>query len=328
MIVLGIESTAHTIGVSLVSDEGILSNVNSVYIPPKGKGIHPREAAIHHSQEAPRVVKEAFSKANLSIKDVDAIAVALGPGLGPCLRVGATIARYLALRFSKPLVPVNHAIAHIEIARYLCNQEDPLIVYIAGGNTIISTFVEGRYRIFGETQDIAIGNAIDFLGRTIGVDYPELINVEKLALKGEKIIEMPIPVKGQDVSYSGLLSFVLKLLKEGHRIEDVCLSFIEHAYAALCESVERALAYTGKKSLVLTGGTARSIILKEKLKLAALEHGADFAVVPAEYAGDHGAMIAYTGLLAYKSNVKIPVEESYVKPMWRIDEVDIPWRSS
>jgi len=327
MYVLGIESTAHTFGASVVSEEGIKSNVNSVYIHPKGKGIHPREAAIHHSEEGPKVIKEALNKAGLKIEEIDAIAISLGPGLGPCLRVGATLARYLALKFSKPLVPVNHAIAHIEIARYTCNSEDPLIVYIAGGNTIISTFVDGRYRIFGETQDIALGNAIDFFGRMIGVDYPELINVEKLALSGKEIYELPLPVKGQDVSYSGLLTAALRLYKEGKRLEDVCLSFIEHAYAALCESVERALAYTGKKDLVLTGGTARSIILKEKLKLVAQEHNARFAVVPAEYAGDNGAMIAYTGLLAYSAGLKIKVEESFVKPMWRIDEVDIPWRS-
>jgi len=328
MNILGIESTAHTIGASVVNEEGIKSNINSVYIPPKGKGIHPREAAIHHSEEGPRVIKEALEKASIKINDIDAIAISLGPGLGPCLRTGATLARFLSLKFNKDLIPVNHAIAHIEIARYLCKKEDPLVVYIAGGNTIISTYVEGRYRIFGETQDIALGNAIDYFGRIIGVEYPELINVEKLAMKGEKILELPLPVKGQDVSYSGLLTAALKLIKEGYKIEDVCLSFIEHAYAALCESVERALAYTGKKSLVLTGGTARSLILKEKLNLVASEHNADFSVVPPEYAGDNGAMIAYTGYLAYKAGVKIKVEESFVKPFWRIDEVDIPWRSS
>ena len=327
MHVLGIESTAHTIGASVVSEEGIKSNVNSVYIHPKGKGIHPREAAIHHSEEGPKVIKESLIKAGISMMDVDAVAISLGPGLGPCLRVGATLARYLSLKFSKPLVPVNHAVAHIEIARYTCNSKDPLVVYIAGGNTIISTLVDGRYRVFGETQDIAIGNAIDFFGRVIGLDYPELIHGEKLALKGREIYELPLPVKGQDVSYSGLLTAALRLVKEGKRLEDVCLSFIEHAYATLCESVERALAYTGKKELVLTGGTARSLILKEKLRFVAKEHNASFAVVPPEYAGDNGAMIAYTGFLAFKSGITINVEESYVKPMWRIDEVDIPWHT-
>ena len=205
--------------------------------------------------------------------------------------------------------------------------EDPLFLYIAGGNTIITTFVDGRYRIFGETQDIAIGNAIDYFGRKIGVEYPELINVEKLAMKGSKLLDLPLSIKGQDVSYSGLVTAALSLLKKGYKLEDVCYSFIEHAYSMLCETVERAIAYTNKKSLILTGGTARSLILKEKLKLVAKEQNVNFYVVPSEYAGDNGAMIALTGLLAYSSGVKINVSESYVRPMWRIDEVDIPWLS-
>lgn len=327
MLLLGIESTAHTFGAGVVDESlKILSNVNSTYIPPKGKGIHPREAAIHHSENAGNVIKEALLKAKTSIKEVEAIAVTLGPGLGPCLRTGATIARFLSLQYGKALVPVNHAIAHLEIARYTCNEEDPLIVYIAGGNTIITTFVEGRYRIFGETQDIALGNAVDYFGRIIGVEYPELINVEKLAMKGEKILDLPLVVKGQDVSYSGLITASIKLLKEGNKVEDVALSFIEYAYSMFCETVERAIAYTNKESFVLTGGTSRSIILKEKLEKLAKGQNVRFKVVPSEYAGDNGAMIALTGMLAFKSKVSIDPIKSFVKPMWRIDQVDIPWR--
>ncbi|MFP3190191.1 MAG: KEOPS complex N(6)-L-threonylcarbamoyladenine synthase Kae1 [Thermoproteota archaeon] len=327
MYVLGIESTAHTFGVGIVDENlNILANVNSTYVPQKGKGIHPREAAIHHSENASNVIKEALSKLNVSIKDIDAIAITLGPGLGPCLRTGATIARFLSLQYEKPLVPVNHAIAHLEIARYTCNEEDPLLVYIAGGNTIITTFVEGRYRIFGETQDIPLGNAVDYFGRMIGVGYPELINVEKLAMKGEKILDLPLVVKGQDVSYSGLITSALKLIKDGYKIEDVALSFIEYAYSMLCETVERAVVYTNKESIVLTGGTSRSIILKDKMEKLAKGQNVRFKVVPAEYAGDNGAMIALTGMLAFKSKVSIDPRKSYVKPMWRIDQVDIPWR--
>jgi N6-L-threonylcarbamoyladenine synthase len=327
MLLLGIESTAHTFGASVIDDKfQILSNVNSIYIPPKAKGIHPREAAISHSENAPKVIKEALNVAKAKISDIDAIAISLGPGLGPCLRVGATIARILSLFYKKDLVPVNHAIAHIEIARYMCKVEDPLVVYVAGGHTLISTFIDGRYRIFGETQDIALGNAIDFFGRKIGLGYPELVNVENLALKGEKILDLPFSVKGQDTAFSGLITAALKLVKEGYKIEDVCLSLIEYAYSMLCETVERALAYTGKKSIILTGGTARSKILQEKLALVAKEQNATFHIVPKEYAGDNGAMIAYTGMLAYKHGIKIEVKDSYVKPFWRLDSVDIPWR--
>jgi len=327
MFLLGIESTAHTFGVGIVDEKlNILANVNSTYIPPKGKGIHPREAAIHHSENAAEVINEALKLANVRMKDLSAIAIALGPGLGPCLRTGATIARFLSLQFQLPLVPVNHAVAHLEIARYACNEEDPLIVYIAGGNTIITTFVEGRYRIFGETQDIALGNAVDYFGRMIGVEYPELINVEKLAIEGKQLLDLPLVVKGQDVSYSGLITSALKLIKEGYRVEDVALSFIEYAYSMLCETIERAIAYTNKKSILLTGGTSRSIILKEKLEKLAQGQNVSFKVVPREYAGDNGGMIALTGMLAFMHKVTIDPIRSYVKPMWRLDQVDIPWR--
>jgi len=117
-LVLGIESTAHTFGVGIASEEGVLVNVNDTYTPPQGIGIHPRVAADHHVTIGPRLLREALKKANVTIKDIDAIAFSMGPGLGPALRVGATLARALAIKFNKPLVPVHHGVAHVEIARW------------------------------------------------------------------------------------------------------------------------------------------------------------------------------------------------------------------
>ncbi|RLE57747.1 MAG: bifunctional N(6)-L-threonylcarbamoyladenine synthase/serine/threonine protein kinase [Thermoprotei archaeon] len=323
--VLGIESTAHTFGVGIATSEGeILANVNYVYTFEKG--IHPREAAEHHSSVAHKAVKEALDKAGLSIHEIDAIAIALGPGLGPCLRIGATVARALSLYFNKPLVPVNHCVAHIEIARLTTGAEDPLVVYVSGGNTIVSAFVDGRYRVFGETLDIALGNCIDAFAREVGLPQPGVPNVEKMAERGSKYIPLPYVVKGQDLSFSGLLTMALRKVREGERLEDVCFSLIETAYSMLAEVAERALAHTKKKQLVLTGGVARSRRLQEMLREVAAEHGAEFHVVPPEYAGDNGAMIAWCGVLAYIHGVTIPVEESCIRQRWRLDEVDIPWR--
>ncbi|MEM1624447.1 MAG: KEOPS complex N(6)-L-threonylcarbamoyladenine synthase Kae1 [Candidatus Nezhaarchaeales archaeon] len=325
VIVLGIESTAHTFGCGIVDSNGnILANVNDTYIPTKG-GIHPRESAQHHSDVAPRVVREALSQAKLSMEQVDAIAVSLGPGLGPCLRVGATISRALAIAYNKPLVPVNHAVAHIEIARLTTGFKDPLIVFVSGGNTIISAYSDGRYRVFGETLDIALGNLLDTFAREAGLPHPGGPRVEELAKKGEKLLKLPYIVKGQDVSYSGLLTAAIKLLSEGHRVEDLCYSLQEYAFSMLAEVVERALAYTEKKELVLTGGVAANSELQRKLMMVAEEHNAKFGVVPKALSGDNGAMIAWTGVLAYTHGVTIDVEKSYVRPRWRLDEVDIPW---
>jgi len=332
MIVLGIESTAHTFGVGIVQEDQsgirILSNVKDTFVPKEG-GMKPSDLGKHHSEVAPEIVKLALDKAGVSIKDVDYIAVALGPGIGPALRVGATVARALALAFGKKLVPVNHGIAHIEIGRFTTKAEDPLILYLSGGNTIITVFVDGRYRVFGETLDIALGNMMDAFVREVGLAPPYVVNgvhrIDICAEKSEKYIKLPYVVKGQDMSYSGLLTAALKAVKE-NKLEDVCFSLRENAFDMLLEATERAIALTGKKEVLIVGGVAASVSLREKLRRLEEEWGITVKIVPPEYSGDNGAMIAYTGLLAAKSNVTVSVEESIVRPRWRIDKVDIPWR--
>ncbi|MFP3233274.1 MAG: KEOPS complex N(6)-L-threonylcarbamoyladenine synthase Kae1 [Sulfolobaceae archaeon] len=332
MIVLGIESTAHTFGVGIVQEDQsgirILSNVRDTFVPKEG-GMKPSDLGKHHSEVAPEIVKLALDKAGVSIKDVDYIAVALGPGIGPALRVGATVARALALAFGKKLVPVNHGIAHIEIGRFTTKAEDPLILYLSGGNTIITVFVDGRYRVFGETLDIALGNMMDTFVREVGLAPPYVVNgvhqIDICAEKSERYIKLPYVVKGQDMSYSGLLTAALKAVRE-NKLEDVCFSLRENAFDMLLEATERAIALTGKKEVLIVGGVAASVSLREKLRRLEEEWGITVKIVPPEYSGDNGAMIAYTGLLAAKSNVTVSVEESIVRSRWRIDKVDIPWR--
>jgi len=332
MIVLGIESTAHTFGVGIVQEDQsgirILSNVRDTFVPKEG-GMKPSDLGKHHSEVAPEIVKLALDKAGVSIKDVDYIAVALGPGIGPALRVGATVARALALAFGKKLVPVNHGIAHIEIGRFTTKAEDPLILYLSGGNTIITVFVDGRYRVFGETLDIALGNMMDAFVREVGLAPPYVVNgvhqIDICAEKSERYIKLPYVVKGQDMSYSGLLTAALKAVRE-NKLEDVCFSLRENAFDMLLEATERAIALTGKKEVLIVGGVAASVSLREKLRRLEEEWGITVKIVPPEYSGDNGAMIAYTGLLAAKSNVTVSVEESIVRSRWRIDKVDIPWR--
>ena len=173
-LVLGIESTAHTLGFGIASTSGkILANVNYVYRPREG-GIHPREAAQHHSLHTARGVIEVFRRAGIDPKRIDGVAFSAGPGMGPCLRVGATLARALALKLGKPLLAVNHGVAHIEIGRLVTGAEDPVVLYIAGGNTLITAYLDGRYRIFGETLDIAAGNCLDAFGIEAGISTTSL----------------------------------------------------------------------------------------------------------------------------------------------------------
>ncbi len=327
---LGIESTADDFSVGIATaNGGILANIISAYTPPSG-GIHPREAARHHAEAASKVLEEAFKKAKIKPKDLKAIAFSQGPGLGPCLRTGATVARAMASYLKVPLVGVNHCVAHIEIGKLKTGAADPITLYVSGGNTIVSAFDSGRYRVFGETLDIALGNCLDVFAREAGLSrktgMPLGAVVEKLAAKGERLIPLPYTVKGMDVSLSGLLTAAINLLKkEEYRLEDLCYSLQETAFSMVTEVTERALAHTEKKEVLLTGGVAANKRLQSMVKAIAEEHNADFHVVPSEFAIDNGAMIAWTGILAYTYGLVTPIEESFVRLRWRLDEVEVPW---
>lgn len=323
----GCESTAHTFSCSIVESNGrILSDVGSTYIPPPGSGIHPREASRHHIEVAPKVVKQSLVQAKVNMKEIDAIAFSVGPGLGPCLRVGATIVRSLALYYNKPLIPVNHAIGHIELAIMLTRAKDPIVLLVSGGHTLITAFSLGRWRIFGETLDLTVGQLLDQFGREIGFSSPSGQRIEELAKKSPKYLLLPYTVKGNDVSLSGVLTSAKKLFHEGKDLESLCFSIQEIAFAMLAEVTERALAFTEKKEVLLAGGVAANKRLQEMLFEVSNRHGARFFVVPKDYSGDCGAQIAWTGLLAHSANISVDIEKSFVKQSWRLDKVDVKWR--
>ena len=191
MITLGIEGTAHTLGVGIVdSDHNVLANELDMFKPKTG-GLHPREAANHHVDVVSDIMQRALDVAKLEPKDIDVISFSKGPGLGPCLRVAATAARAFSCTMGIPIVGVNHCVAHVEIGRALCGCYDPALLYASGGNTQIIAFAEGRYRIFGETQDIGIGNMLDKLGRDLGMGFYAGPIFEKLAKDGKTFHELP-----------------------------------------------------------------------------------------------------------------------------------------
>ncbi|MCW4028510.1 MAG: KEOPS complex N(6)-L-threonylcarbamoyladenine synthase Kae1 [Candidatus Bathyarchaeota archaeon] len=326
---LGIESSADDFGVGIANFNGeILANQSDGYIPQEG-GIHPREAARHHAEVADKVLAEALKKAGINPRDLSVIAFSQGPGLGPSLRTGATVARAVAAYLNLPLVGVNHSVAHIEIGKLKTGAHDPVTLYASGGNTMVTAYESGRYRVFGETLDIALGNCLDAFGREAGLKsrkgLPIGAAIEQLALKGKKLVPLPYVVKGMDLSLSGLVTAASTALQKGECLEDVCYSLQEHAFSMVTEVTERALAHTEKKEVLLTGGVAANKRLQVMLAVIAEEHGAEFRVVPLQYATDNGAMIAWTGILAFRHNLVTPIDESYVKLRWRVDKVDVPW---
>jgi universal protein Kae1 len=322
MICLGIESTAHTFSCGIVDSKGnILSNVKDMYRPPSGWGIDPSKAKQHHIDVAERIISEALAIAK--IEKPDLIAYSCGPGLPPCLHVGKNKAIEYAKKFNVPIVPVNHCIAHLEIGKLLSKFKDPVMLYVSGGNTQVIAFEAGKYRVFGETEDIGIGNLLDAFGRAAKIDFPAGPKIEELAKKG-KYIELPYSVKGMDVAFSGLKTKLERMIGK-FPIEDLCFSLQETCFAMLVEVSERAMAHCQKNELILTGGVAANKRLAEMCEIMCKERGAKFFHVPIQYAGDQGAMIAWNGILAKDSATK-DYNKLEIMPSWRTDDVDIKWK--
>jgi len=326
MNILGIESTAHTLGIGICTSEGeILSNAMDMYRPEEG-GIIPAEAADHHAEVFGKVLSDSLSEAKLSLNDIGAFAFSQGPGLGPCLRTGSAAARYLSLIYKKPLLGVNHCIAHIEVGKLATKAKDPVVLYVSGGNTQVIAFSGGRYRVFGETLDSAIGKCFDSFARLSGIPHPGGPVIEKLAKKSQNYVELPYTVKGMDLSFSGLYSDLKRrFASKKYKLEDLCHSLQETSFAMLVEVTERATAHTEKDEILLTGGVAANKRLCEMLEIMAKERGATFHAVPLKWAGDNGAMIAWTGALMLKSGVKTDLKDSKVMQRFRTDEVDVTW---
>jgi len=314
--ILGIEGTAWNLSAALF-DRDLLFLVSRPYSPTQG-GIHPREAAQHHAS----VMKDLLGEVLKDPQQITGIAYSQGPGLGPCLRTVATAARSLALALDVPLVGVNHCVAHVEIGCFATGCRDPIVLYASGANTQVIGYLNGRYRIFGETLDIGIGNALDKFARSKDLPHPGGPLLEKLAKEGQ-YIELPYTVKGMDLAFSGLVSAA----KESRApLPDVCYSLQETAFAMCVEVTERALSLTGKNEVLLVGGVGANRRLQEMLRIMCEERGARFFVPEQKYLGDNGAMIAYTGKLMLESGVSLPVDSSQINPSFRSDEVEVTWK--
>lgn len=337
-MILGVESTAHTFGIGIVNNGKILVNVKDSYTTNKG-GIIPLEAAKHHREVSSKVLNDALEKTGVKLNQIKAIAFSQGPGLSPCLIEGKEFALRLAKKLKIPLIPVNHCIAHQEIGK-ITGAKDAVMLYASGANTQIIAYASGKYRVFGETLDIGVGNFIDTFARYAGLGFPGGPKIAEIAehLKGEvdkenlgsHYIELPYSIKGMDVSFSGLLTKLQQMLfQKKFSLEDLSYSLQETAFAMLVEASERALAHTGKKELILAGGVACNRRLQEMAKIMCEDRGAKCFIPSNEFLVDNGGMIAYTGEIMFKSGIKINIKEfNYVdiKPKQRTDDVEVSWR--
>lgn len=326
-LVLGIEGTAWNLSAAVVSDETPVVEVSHTYQPESG-GIHPREAAQHHSEHLPPLLRELRSKLakrGISLDMLDGVAFSQGPGLGPALRTVATAARTLSLMLDVPLVGVNHCLAHIEIGKWHTGAKDPMVVYASGANTQILALNRGRYRVFGETIDIGLGNALDKFARAVGLAHPGGPKIEQLARGAGSYVPLPYTVKGMDLAFSGLIT-AAKSAAATHPLSDVCHSLQENAFAMLVEVSERAIAHTEKDEVLLVGGVGANDRLSEMLQLMCEEHGVSYFRPEKRYLGDNGTMIALLGLKMLRGGVSTPIEHSEVIPDYRADTVEVVWQ--
>lgn len=327
-LALGIEGSANKLGVGIVNADGnVLANPRKTYVSPPGTGFLPKETAEHHRAQILDLLQEALAEAKAAMTDIRLICYTQGPGMAHPLSVGALVARTLSQEWGVPLMGVNHCVAHIEMGRLVTGAENPIILYVSGGNSQIIAYNEGKYRIFGETIDIAVGNCLDRFARILSIsnDPAPGYNIEQLAKEGRNYIELPYSVKGMDVSFSGILSFIEPLVTQ-HSKEDLCFSLQETVFAMLVETAERAMAHCNATEVLIVGGVGCNLRLQQMVREMLEDRGGLLHAMDDRYCVDNGAMIAYTGLLMHNNGAQFSLSDSVYTQRFRTDEVQVTWR--
>ncbi|ESW98799.1 hypothetical protein KL918_001810 [Ogataea parapolymorpha] len=351
---LGLEGSANKLGVGVIehplekiaayNQANVLSNVRDTYVTPPGEGFLPRDTARHHRNWVVRLIKQALKEANIRPDQLDCICFTQGPGMGAPLQSVVIAARTIAQMWDLPLVGVNHCIGHIEMGREITGATNPVVLYVSGGNTQVIAYSRQRYRIFGETLDIAVGNCLDRFARTLRIPNAPSpgYNIEQLAKKGRHLVELPYTVKGMDLSMSGILEYVDSLahdLFQGKKnkqliradgskvtVEDLCFSLQECIFAMLVEITERAMAHVGSREVLIVGGVGCNERLQEMMGLMAKDRNGSIYATDERFCIDNGIMIAHAGLLAYRTGTRTTLEQSVCTQRFRTDEVFVSWR--
>lgn len=319
-LILAVESSCDETAVAIVADgKEILSNVVATQIDVHKDfgGVIPEVASRIHVENISMVIEEALHKAAVDMEDIDAVAVTQGPGLVGCLHIGVQAAKTLAWAYHKPLVPVHHIAGHIYANALITDLQFPLIaLVVSGGHTeLVYMKDEWSFEILGTTQDDAIGEAGDKVGRVLGLPYPGGVYVDKLAKEGKPVytsLAKPKTENPMDFSFSGLKSSVLQFIdrckRKGETFvpADLAASYQETAFGALLDRAKYALREYKPKQMVLAGGVAANSCLREKVEqgLAKEFPDVDFVIPPLSCCTDNAAMIAVAGYVAYRHGVR------------------------
>jgi N6-L-threonylcarbamoyladenine synthase len=349
MLAIGLEGSANKLGVGIIehptpgkghTTAKILSNIRHTYVAPPGEGFLPKDTALHHRAHVAELVRRALKEANRTIADISCVCYTKGPGMGAPLQSVAIAARTLALLWGKPLVGVNHCVGHIEMGRTITKAMNPVVLYVSGGNTQVIAYASNRYRIFGETLDIAVGNCLDRFARTLNIsnDPAPGYNIEQLAKQGKWLLDVPYAVKGMDVSFSGILARMDELAAQMKArtlkaedeslitSEDLCFTLQETVFAMLVEITERAMAHVGSTQVLIVGGVGCNLRVQEMMGIMAESRGGSVFATDERFCIDNGIMIAHAGLLAYETGQVTTLEDSTCTQRFRTDDVWVGWR--
>ena len=253
--------------------------------------------------------------------------------MGGPLRSVAVVVRVLSQLWQRPIVAVNHCVAHIEMGRLVTKADNPIVLYVSGGNTQVIAYSLKKYRIFGETIDIAVGNCLDRFARILNLsnDPSPGYNIEQLAKQGERFVELPYVVKGMDVSFTGLLSqaeaVAKEMLEKGECTKaDLCYSMQETIFAMLVEITERAMAHCGSNEVLIVGGVGCNERLQEMMATMVRQRSGKLHAMDERFCIDNGAMIAHTGLVQFIHGEITPIQDTTCTQRYRTDDVDVLWR--
>lgn len=317
MYILGIESSCDETSMSIIKDG--CEEISTVVLSQMDThayygGVVPEIASRMHVENVTIVLDEVLRKANMTMDDIDAIAVTYGPGLIGSLLIGLMCAKTLAFIYDKPLIPVHHIAGHIYANNLVSRLEFPLMaLVVSGGHTELVYMKEDyNFDIIGSTLDDAVGEAYDKVARVAGISYPGGPLVDKLAFDGKDSYDLPIPLDDDsyNFSFSGLKSAVINLVhnekQRGNEIRntDLCCSFQNRVTSILTKKTVRALKEYGVSNLIVAGGVAANKGLRESLKKASLEYGFNLVIPEIKYCTDNGAMIGAAGFFAYKKGLR------------------------
>ena len=310
--ILGIESSCDETSVSIVKNgtEEIATSISTqIDIHKDFGGVVPEIASRHHVKNVTMVLEECLEKANMTMNDIDAIAITYGPGLIGSLLIGLETAKTLSFIHNKPLIPVHHIAGHIYANSLVKELTFPLLaLVVSGGHTEIIEMKEHyKFNKLGGTLDDAIGECYDKVARVIGLEYPGGPKIDKLATLGKPTYKLPIPLKDDsyNFSFSGLKSAVINLAhneeQRGNELnkEDLATSFQIVAIESITTKIKKAIVEKNIKNVIVAGGVAANKGLRAAMEQIAEELHVDLSIPPMKYCTDNATMIAAAGYYAY-----------------------------